>query len=41
MYSRSTALSPLPASNIATLMAAIMELGAGKDKKSSFRICEG
>ena len=36
-----SSLSPLPAINIATLTAAILELGAGKDKKTPFRICEG
>jgi len=36
-----SSLSPLPASNISTLVVAIMELGAGKDKKSPFRICKG
>ena len=36
-----SSLSPLPASNIATLTAALLELGAGKDKKAPFRICEG
>ena len=35
-----SALSPLPAANIASLMLAILELG-GSDKKSPFRICEG
>lgn len=36
-----SSLAPLPAGNIATLMAAILELGMAKNEKAPFRICEG